>query len=347
MKKKLFCFPLILLTPVLFGCGGSKTALTYGLISTETKAINLFKELTYDELKEKVTDDKENFLLVTYLGKESTCSCWAIFKGVVKNYNAKYHGLFYLIPVKEFAGKDNLGMTIPQNDTNSLSIFSEGKLLKQWVKTGSNNVEMFENDEKLRNEITKYVTDPSVFYVDETSLDNKIKEKASLNVYFKRSGCSDCSAMDKHMFIPYYKANQFKDELYIFDLLPYMSDPKAYQEIEDKYGLSVKNNPSLGYDNGYVPTLQHIENQQIKDMIVIYNDKVEKKDNNFVITRSYFDGIKTHQYWYIKILDRVLDPSEVLEAEKEGVTFYIWNKEKAAQVYKPMFDSFMDLYIKK
>lgn len=333
-------------------CKSSPTdRLSFGLFSKDTTALNRLKSLTYEGLTSKVEDTKESMLVVTYKGEG--CSCWPTFQAQAKLYNEEYHGWFYIIKASEFTGKTNtFDMRIPEGDTVSLSIFSKGKLVKQWVDNDDNK-KIFQDYKEMRNAISAVIGDPTYLYADESGLDYLIANKTKLSVYFAKTDCPDCTSLETTLLAPYASAHTIVDDFYIFDVATFKGTER-YQEIKDKYGLSTKNNTTLGFGDGVMPTLQYIENKAIKDMAVIYNDTVTKADGKYTVTDSYYDENRyTKLSFMSKVTTKVLKGLEltkddVSEVEYPGYGTYVsWLHDKANTYYKPIFDAFMDSYCLK
>jgi len=352
MKKFLFLvLPLIIGGASLTSCGGGNgPVLTYGQIKadyTSTATKDVFSEITYEGLTSR-TACEETMLVVTYLGTGS-CGCFTSFKAQVNQYNKLFNGLFYLIPVEQFTGKEEtFGMRIPEGDTVSFSIFNKGKLMKQWVKEGKYYSKLFEDFNVLRQEISKYVKDPAMYYTSETTLDNLISQNPNITYYINRATCPDCTFADLNLLIPYVNEHTLKNKIYILDIDEFRGGER-YQDIKDKYGLSTTINTEYGYSTGVVPTFINKKDGKFYDSLIMFNDTVQKVCDKYVISDSYYNETMAAKLHYLNgVTQKVI---QGLELAASDVTDYnptypyiTWNHESAIKVYQPIFEAFMKAY---
>ena len=105
MKKSLLLLPIALLSvPFITGCStpnNGEYKLTFGSYVDET-----FTNLTYSALEDKINQE-ENFILVTYPGADSTCSCWIVFEMIIERYIPNHVEIIYGVDVFQIMGKNN------------------------------------------------------------------------------------------------------------------------------------------------------------------------------------------------------------------------------------------------
>lgn len=86
MKKIFYC--LLVLIPILFGCG---------------KKLTSYEEISYDDLMNKI-ENKEDFIL--FIGSE-TCAHCAAFKDTVNSIVKKYQIKIYYIDINKFSNTES------------------------------------------------------------------------------------------------------------------------------------------------------------------------------------------------------------------------------------------------
>ncbi|MCH5171924.1 MAG: hypothetical protein J1F31_03735 [Erysipelotrichales bacterium] len=194
-----------------------------------------------------------------------------------------------------------------------LGFYKEGK--KLGIVPYSSNEKSFETQEAFNKMFEKYVALPSYFYIAPEELDEKLKRKESLVVYFTRSTCSDCGYLSSHFLDDYMLENKNKTfyiiecdvtgRRYSLDSDP--SNPQVdstqWQEFKNKYQLSTTTSPEFGYDLGVVPTFQYYEKGVLKASDVYVNDSFKEElisgieeDGNtvkykFTVTQSFFEEL--------------------------------------------------------
>lgn len=375
MKSKLL---LLMLAPMTIlsatGCSiNSGMKLTYGTYITSDDASNCDAvEINYGTLSQKMDEtsdfSKENFLLV--ISPTNGCVCWANFQNVLKAFIADTHYLVYQIKVTEF-GEDTMGFKMQQGHV-SFAIVKGGKIVKQYM---SSNI--FDSATSLKAEVNKYVRAPELYFVNQDYLDDKIKYQETVFVEYMKSSCPDCNYSDPNSLWPYASQNTFKNKMYIIDLdeldfgiEKYEKDSEgnyivnehgskitteayktSYQEFKDVHYLSNTFSSEFGYGNGVVPTFQYYERGKLKDMMVFYNDSVEKVGDDLIVTNSYYDEYRKVNLGYVsdvkttvlKGLKLTLDDVDDYTAYGYG---YSWKHAKADIYYKPLFNAFMNKYAK-
>ena len=346
MKKvvKILLPFLVASTAVFSGCkdknknkDDNRVLISFGDVhATESRVIDLAKLA-------EITNAKENFLFVV---STNTCGCWSEFAPVLNNYLTSEKVVCYRMDFANF--KDaaaTYGLANASSSTTTFAIFEDGK-----VKTFLNTA----NDSNIMYDVTKFkkymeetIIKPSCYFITEDDI-NTIKtsgEKAV--IYFERSGCGDCSALNPGLLREYVKNHSGMKKLYTFDCQDYWRADTApdYQDYLDKkteLGLSVEGNPNFGYGEGVFPYFSLIENGQYTSGCVIYNDKVEEVDGKRVVTESYYttERVQTLEYTNKVIAGYEVPASELNDRGR-------WTREGKDNQYKEILNSFLDWALPK
>ena len=350
MKNK---FLLGLLAPMLLasvaGCNNIAATgmkLTYGTyLTTEDEKLTDAKEIDFADLSLRMEAGnqyaQENFLLV--IAPTNRCSCWANFKPVLKKFISETNYLVYQMKVTDFS-EEKYGLVFKEGYV-SLSIIKAGKIIKSYL---SGNTSIFESTEALKAEMNKYVRAPELYYVDGEFLNDYRKTDEQFLVAYVRCNCSDCNYSTPKALWPYAYAHNFKTRMYVYDMQDLYDNASAedYQEFKDVHYLSEKLSPEFGYGNGVVPTIQYYDRRVLTDATVFFNDKVEKIDGEYRVTKSFYSSQRLASIKYAaNIKEPVLEgltipASDVIESQW-GAS---WIKEKAFEYHKPLFDAFMNMY---
>lgn len=291
MKKSLL-FLSVLTAISLASCGGndvdtSKIALDYGY-DYKNDIVNIEEvEIGYTSLTNLI-DNKESFVLLIFHNR--TCLCWESFNPLAVQFMNKYNLRFYAFDNALLEGEDNYGIYRGTDVMPGICFFRRGTLIRQSIygKIDINHRKFFEYYEDLERYMFDNIYLPKMYYIDFTLLDEKIANNEKINLYIARSGCNDCKAVNRNYLYSWSESKKettLTNNLYILDIEKYRGTDE-YQTIKDKYGLSVAGNPTFGFDTGYIPTFQRIENGQIKDMITVLNDQGDKETG---LVTSYFN----------------------------------------------------------
>ena len=291
MKKSLL-FLSLLTTISLASCGGdnvdtSKIALDYGydykndIVSTDEL------EIGYSSLVNLI-DNQESFVLLIY--HNPTCGCWTDFSPIAVDFMNNYNLRFYVFDNALLDGNENYGIYRGTDAMPGICFFRRGTLIRQSIygKLDINHRKFFKDYDALESYMFDNIYLPKMYYIDADLLDEKIANNEKINLYIARSGCGDCKKVNKSYLYSWSESKKettLSNNLYIFDIEKYRGTDE-YQTIKDKYGLSVAGNPTFGFDTGYIPTFQRIENGQIKDMITVLNDQGDKETG---LVTSYFN----------------------------------------------------------
>ena len=359
MKKIL---PLILSVPALLlsSCKSeqvdkSKICLDYGSYhNDELEDWTQFDELDYDNLDALITS-KENFVLLTFHNR--SCGCWTDFGIVAVKYANKYHYDFRIFDVAELSGhKEKFGIYSGEDLMPGICFFRRGKLIRQTIfgKLSENNQRIFKRLDLFEQFMDKNIYLPKMYWLEQEVLDDKLDHNEELNLYVAKKTCEDCNYVNKNYLYKWSSKNfTLEKPLYLFDIEIFQTGdyPEGYyQQMKDRYGLSVTGNPTFGYGNGYVPTFQHRVGWTIQDMITILNDSVEKVEDKFVI-HSYFTETRVNNSQTLSqdsekyILEgKYASDSDVEETAWEG--YYRFTQKGQYKMHKATLELFFSTYVK-
>lgn len=346
MKKLLLFLPL-LLCPILSGCNSSNTEitqLTYGTLIEES-----IIELSPQEFQTKVSYH-ENFLMTIY-PDNSSCSCWDNFKRYLNQVMKDTTYKIYSYPVSKVEGNQtmkDMGGFYELLNSPSFYVVKDDKVAFS-AKYNSNNP-LFQSKDGFLSEIKKITRAPKLIEVNREQLDMKIAE-AHATIGFVQANCPDCNYVIPNTLIPYFETHDFTENIYIFDIEPFIGQPE-YAEIKRDYYLSDELNPQLGFDRGYVPTFQYYENGQLKDADVYVNDRALTYDETKQCYHALLTYFTEERLQYLHYLDDV----EIKDLSKidipEGDTFekldgsHGWKNEAAAIYHDPIVLAFISTYLK-
>ena len=344
MKKVMkILLPFVVATSALFvGCRKNKqdnrVYLSFGDVhASETKLIDLAKLA-------EITNAKENFLFVV---STNTCGCWSEFEPILNSYLSNSKALCYRMGFPEF--KDSaatFGLPNASSSTTTFAIFENGKV-KTYLNSAENKF-MYEQA-KFNKYMDEQVILPSCYFITKDDVSSIKSSGKNAVIYFERSACGDCTALNPGLLRSYVKDHKDMKKLYVLDCQEYWrssedADYQSYLDFKDEMGLSTLNNPTYGYSTGVFPYFQYIENGQYASGSVIYNDSVTKQDNKYVVSESYYTSERASSLQYtnkvIKGLE--LSSSEVTEVDYKGHTYYSWKQESKDSHYKEILDSFLD-----
>lgn len=358
MKKiALLTLPLLLGIIPLSGCGKTvaKTKLQYGqMIDNEVVYID------YQTLKEKF-ESKGSFLVTVYA---KTCSCWTLFHSVLNQYITENHVQVFAVNYDAFhdeSGKtlDNFGLKI-QSGYTSFAIVNNGEFT---INEKSDNINWFKNQQAFKDFMADKVILPKMFYISLNEMDQLYKSPETSVIYFARNNCGDCTYLDKHVLNSY----EAKNNLYILDcetigIREYGEDGNLtpasqvkWTEFKENYRLASKNNPTYGFDTGYVPTLFLFNgnsngNPDIKAGSVYFNDSITKKDDKYYVEKTYYteDRNKNQPYLTNFTGTKVLDNLEIKDQEVGHWGEYVyWDQDAASKYHTPLVKAFLDYSLDK
>ena len=328
--------------PLLNGCGNvNKTQLTYGTLTTDTAV-----QLTPSEFDTRY-DAGENFLLAIY-PKDSSCLCWEHFEYVINQAVEKDNLLIYKYYAQEVA--ISVAMKENGNFRSDLShptfyVVNNKSIAKYYPYNNDNP--FYTEYTSFKKEIEKVCKFPKLYYVNEDILDQKLTDTKAVVMYIRES-CSDCKYLIPNALIPYIDSHTFFDHIYVIDFDPYRStDMELYQEKKDKYKLSTKYNEHLGYDAGYIPTLQIYQNGNLIDMMVYFNDKeliYDEINNIYHVSDSYYNETRNNYHHYLDNVT-VKDLTKVAIKEEDTIQNRSWKSSSAALYHNQILNAFLDKYL--
>ena len=354
MKKLVkILLPFLVVSSVVFsGCkkknnDDNRILLSFGnMHATETQELTSLTELN------DLINNKESFLLVV---NSTTCTCWIDFNPVLKSYISKYHVICYQMDFSHFENSDiaaSYGLTTLSRSTTTFAIFEQGAIKTSLNSSKDGNI-MYD-EKKFEKYMDETIRLPGCYYItkdDVTTIKNSQKNAV---IYFARSGCSDCKNINPTILYSYIKNHKDMNKIYVLDIQPYWKakdDPNydSYVNTKIELGMAEDNNPTFGYnlgtDKGVVPFFSYIENGNYASGAVVYNDKVEKVDDQYVITANYYNEtrVPSLEYTDTVLQGKVLSESEV----RVNGTRVSWQRESARNAYQPILNSFFDYALPK
>lgn len=335
-NKNLFTF--ILLIPLLSSCGGSeatnkKVALFSGKEYEEVG--DVFKQSedsTYQNFK-YATQNKESFIGIIY--NSFTCSCYFDFRLAAQDYFFKNNIDPFTIDAKYLENeKDLFNIKLPNSlEYPVICLFKEGKLAKQINYDKTNSV--FTKEDAIKALVDENYYHPVMIHTTIDNLDEKIASNEEFFVYFRQETCSDCAQFSQNILSNYFtngfENNLFKAKLPTIYMLDEDYDFEGYvwQEIKDLYGLSNAINTELGYNTGYVPTVQYYKNSSLSAMMVYLNDKIVENK----VERTYYTAENINKQDYLKGKEPFLNRE-------------IKNRDDIINYHNDIALSFLDYYFK-
>ena len=362
MKKSLILLVAILAAPFLSSCqkenADEKVLLTYGTyIDT---SISELPELDNDALLKKMQSD-EVFLLAAHQGKYSeSCLCWSTFLNVIVSYSNAYNEKVYLYNAQEQTeSMKDLGIKKLDQSTPMLYIFKGQEQIVSFSYSNKKDKKIFSDvsGETMDDKVHQYAKVPKMYFVDEEYIDDEMMKRHSSVLLFMRNGCDDCKYVIPNVLIPYITETQIYQEVLLFDMQPYYDiqkqaedGSKPYDNLKNKYQLTENNGNLLGYQQGVVPTIQYYKDGVLKDSAVFFNDVVAKKeDGSYYISDSFYSEERLTSVHYLKdVMGNVLK-GRSLKAEDVAITpsgYIYWLQEKAAVYHTPLFEAFLNYYLK-
>ena len=163
---------------------------------------------------------------------------------------------------------------------------------------------------------------PKCYYVSEANVDSVLASDKTSVIYYKRSGCGDCTYLEPNILKPYIESHESMNNLYVLDCEDWLTLENKGQANKDKYGLSNVNNPIYGYNSGYYPYFSLVENGQFKSGAEAFNVTIENK----VITDSYYSLERADKLQYLtNVNTKVLTGLELSDADISSYwNYYQW-----------------------
>ena len=362
MKKSLASLAIILTIPFLSSCQEKgtteKALLTYGTY-IEANISNL-PTLDNDALLEKVQSD-EVFLLAVNQGEYSeSCLCWSTFLNVIEKYTNSFYEKVYLYNAQEQTDSmKGLGIKKLNQSTPMLYIFKGKDQIASFSYSNNKDKAIFSDitGEEMDKRVHQYIDKPRMFYVDEKYIDEQMVKRQSSVLLFMRSGCDDCKYVIPNVIIPYINHYKVINNILLFDMQTYYelqkqqdNGSKPYDNLKEKYQLTENNGNLLGYQQGVVPTIHYYEKGILKDSAVFFNDVVAKKeDGSYYISDSFYSEQRLTSLQYVNNVQNKVLKGMSLNADEVATTpsgYNYWLQEKAAVYHTPLFEAFLDYYVK-
>lgn len=347
MNKKisLFLMPILLLgAGSLSSCNGDgKVNLVFG-----DQNATSYSTINFLDLKEKV-NSRETFLLVVQYS--DGCGCWVNeARPIVEKFVNEKHVIIYHIKYEELSGGGNdFGITIRTGEV-SFAIFSKGEVARCITTSDGTALKQYSS---FKTYMSETVNLPRFYYVSLSQLDS-LKASSKKNViYFSRKTCSDCSYLNRNYLQDFLNEHSnYSKNIYVLECDAKgirlddegNLDSEQWQAFKHQYGLSTLNNPTYGYDTGYVPTLQIVSNNSYLSQIVYFNDSITKQDEKYYVSNSYFTEERLPNLEYLSGFrgTKVLKGLEVPSSDVIGYgDYHFWDNEKAAKYHDLLMEQFL------
>ena len=342
MKKlTTFILPFLLCSsPFLSSCkSDTRTYIEYGdPFATESKLISL------NELDEKIAN-KETFLFII---NSNTCGCWLDFQAVINDFISNNKVPCFRVDYNTI--KDvytAYGIEYISSSTTTFAIFEQGKV-KQCINS-SDQPNIMKDKKTFAKFMSENVILPGCYLISKEQYQTIKESGKNAVIYFLRSECDDCKAINPGILKKYIANNQGANKIYCLDCQPYWrssnaEDYQSYLDIKDELGLSIKNNPIYGYGKGVFPYFSYIENGNYASGAVIYNDTITQEGNKYIISESYYSNERVGNLNYTKT---VLQGKSLKESQLNFNYAISWKHENADKSYEGILKSFLDYALPK
>lgn len=371
MKKKLVLLPVIVASlAALTACPAkpTKESITFGTYISQTAT-----ELRLDQLLNKLegSEQGENFMLAIYPDNSDgspKCSCWTNFSKILDQYVVKFNTVIYKMCRNQVSSSkkekmEDYGFTISNLNQPYFYLIKNGKVIKEYVYNTKN--ELFSKYSALKSVVDTYFTEPNLYWVDEDILYSDVfGEKVDTVVHYMWSFCPDCQYCSPNCLWPLAHNNSFsKQKMYVIDIGELTGyNPKGltieeqfknfdtsntdYVNFLEEFELSEAGNDVLGYGRGFVPTTQYWSNGELKDASVYFNDTVEKVNDKYVVTDSYYSQERSSKLSYLDGVEtKVLKGLELTEDDVTvSETSVSWNKDSASKYHNKLLEAFIKKY---
>lgn len=345
--KKILLSLIALLTLSCISCSPpvEKTRLTYGSYIAQDDATNGYM-IDYESLNKRIQYD-ETMLVAIYPGVNSTCGCWQSFKDTIERFVDEYHYKIYCLNYYDIYDRTDVPYDfIKFDDRPTFHIISNKQIIYKLDYKDDDSP--FHSHTVLKGVVDSYVNAPIMYEIDDASIDDKRNEEKS-RIFYLRSTCGDCNYVIPNVLIPYFNNKETNEKLYVYDLDPLRNDttnPDAYQNFKDNYGLSNAINTQFGYGVGYIPTFQYLENGTIKSQCVYFNDTIGKReDGSYYIADSYYTNERLSSLEYLNEYEGAKVLKDInLNAEDvyDSLSYISFKQEKAASYHDPLLKAFLD-----
>lgn len=301
--------------------------------------------LSVDELVNKIEEKNEPMLLAI---STEFCGCWSSFRPLVDKYVKDNQLICYHKTDKQMGAYiEKYGIKFVAGKV-TLAIIENGKAKYSIVHDYDKEETTVQS--KFNELMDGLIEKPKFYYVTEDDVKTMKASDKSEIIYYSRSGCGDCTYINKSILCDYSKEKDFNQKIYVLDCQKFVrssDDPNynLYLEKKDELGLSTKNNPKYGYNAGVFPYLTLIENGVCTTAAVCYNETLTKVNDKVVITDNYYDGSRNLKYTDVSLLNTEVPEGKYVYSEKYD--YYSWDRKASTEAYKPLIYSFLDYAIPK
>lgn len=373
MNRKLLGF-LLLATSILT-LGGCSCRKDPDPPPARVKVDLVFKNSTVDTMIEinegdilEKMDRHENYILVS--SADTTCACWTVFlNDVINPYIAKTHVEIFYIDANTL-DYTYYGLPIASDKSNTpvFGIYKDGHIRHKQSYSYEN--EVFSKLEAFEKYIEDRCNLPRVEKITLDRFQELLRSDTEFLINYGLSTCPDCVAYDINFLkdyikthksvdrIPYYYIETRAEGMRLLNGVSNTDEAKAqWQAFKDNYGLSNAKNPEMGFNTGYVPTVQLIEGSSttdyveegditplIIDMMVFQNDQLGKVDDKVVVTSSYYNGVRGSEYLgtYESLEGTVIAEGDY--TYYEAYDMYVCKPMTRYEVHAPFAAKFLEYY---
>ena len=275
---------------------------------------------------------------------DTSCGCWSEFRPIINAYISENHIDCLFFKYSEF--KDVIskyGVNATKGNT-SFIIYQEGQVKVQ-IKSDSGNT--LKNKSDFYKFMEGMVKLPKLYFIEEKNYTDVTDDGAI--IYFERSGCSDCTYLNPTVLANYVKKHPDMNNIYVLDCQTWLDnlDPVEYQAKKNRYGLSSTNNPDFGYDTGVYPYFSYVKGGRFLSGAVAFNDTVEKVNNKYVVTNSFYTNERLPELGYLNnVGTKVIKGLELSSSDiNDNGEWLSWSRDSAVKYYEPIIDAFLDTYL--
>ena len=283
-----------------------------------------------------------------FIVNSNTCGCWNDFEAIINTFIAEKKVPCYRIDyntIKDVHTAFNISYV--SSSTTTFAIYENGEI-KQCINS-SDQANIMKDKKTFYKYMSENVILPGCYLITKEQY-HLIKESdKNAVVYFLRSECGDCKAINPGILKKYVANHQDANKIYCLDCQPYWRSSKAedyqsYLDVKDELGLSTLNNPTYGYGKGVFPFFSYIENGQYASGAVIYNDTITQDGKKYTISESYYSKERVRNLSYTKT---VLEGKKLKESQLNIGYGISWKHENADKYYGKILTSFLDYALPK
>ena len=302
-------------------------------------------------------DKKANFIIASV--PDFTCLCWKNFvKETFSTVIVDLKADVYVIDAKTAIKNEAWGIQTSGNDP-VLAIMSNGKAAYQTALKEKSD--LVTNKKKLSLWIENRATFSQMYWVNEESEVQSLRNKGGALFYYGRTSCSDCTYFETNFLFDYLaeKGKKLQSPLYYIDcdsegrrFKNGELDQEQWNAYKASHNLAESEDNPAGYGTGYVPTLMKMsaykegEEPKVELMDVYFNDSVKKIENgHYVVEKSFFSSARNDAS-YLRYLGKsdytVLEGLDLGECSEEGMEAYYWYRDKLATYHNRYATYFLD-----